>query len=627
MAPKKAQSNLTSDLCEAGIRFAACPLSDCPRTGCSKLFEDPEPPRCIIVDRMRNAAFITCCGLLALSFDSGTLGLSQTEQQTSSSSSERSPVQVRVDAGKPIGPYQPIWNYFGADEPNYVYAANGKKLLGELAAFSPVPVYFRPHNLFTTGNGDGSLKWGSTNVYTERSDGSAVYDFTITDRIFDALVAAHVRPLVEIGFMPEALSTHPNPYRHDFPKGDVFTGWSYPPKDEAKWSKLVTAYATHLHDRYGRQVDDWLWEVWNEPDIAYWHGTPEQYDRLYDLTAAAIRGVLPKAKIGGPEATGVSDHSEPFLRQFLEHCAHGKNAATGGTGAPLDFISFHPKGRPKFVDGHVVMSIGTQLRATERGMKVVASYPEWKNTPIILGESDPEGCAACQGSQNGYRNGPLYGVSVTEATMRTYELARKYGVTVQGAVTWAFEFEDQPAFAGFRELATNGIDKPVLNAFRMMAMLGGGAPAKSSLGNWVTVESTGARPLEDVVASSVDGAPDINAVATINGGEVDVLLWNYHDADVEVSPTEVHLVLDGLREGKWTAAEFRMDSTHSNSYRAWQQMGSPAHPDKDQIAKLEKAAALEQTIPDHPVAVNAGKTAVDLALPRQGVVLVRLRVR
>jgi xylan 1,4-beta-xylosidase len=70
-----------------------------------------------------------------------------------------------------------------------------------------------------------------------------------------------------------------------------------------------------------------------------------------------------------------------------------------------------------------------------------------------------------------------------------------------------------------------------------------------------------------------------------------------------------------------------MDSTHSNSYRAWQQMGSPAHPDKDQIAKLEKAAALEQTIPDHPVAVNAGKTAVDLALPRQGVVLVRLRVR
>ena len=88
-----------------------------------------------------------------------------------------------------------------------------------MSALSPVPVYFRAHNLFTTGNGEGSLKWGSTNVYTEKPDGTPVYDFTITDRIFDALLAAHVRPLVEIGFMPEALSTHPEPYRHTFPKG------------------------------------------------------------------------------------------------------------------------------------------------------------------------------------------------------------------------------------------------------------------------------------------------------------------------------------------------------------------------------------------------------------------------
>jgi hypothetical protein len=121
------------------------------------------------------------------------------------------PVSIQVHAGQPIGPYTPIWNYFGADEPNYLYAPNGKKLLAELAALSPVPVYFRPHNLFTTGSGDGALKWGSTNVYTERPDGTPVYDFTITDRIFDALTQAHVRPLVEIGFMPEALSSHPEP--------------------------------------------------------------------------------------------------------------------------------------------------------------------------------------------------------------------------------------------------------------------------------------------------------------------------------------------------------------------------------------------------------------------------------
>ena len=530
-------------------------------------------------------------------------------------------VRVQVHAAKPIGAYTPTWNYFGADEPNYLYAPNGKKLLGELAALSPAPVYYRPHNLLTTGDGDGSLKWGSTDVYTERPDGTPVYDFAITDRIFDALVAAHVRPLVEIGFMPEALSAHPEPYRHSFPKGDIFTGWSYPPKDDAawnKWSKLVAAYAAHLKRRYGSQTGKWLWEVWNEPDIPYWHGTAAEYDRLYDLTAAAVRQVLPEAKIGGPEATGISDHSEPFLRQFLEHCAHGTNAATGGVGAPLDFISYHPKGHPTFVDGHVVMSIATQLRAVDRGMKVIASYSEWKNTPIILGESDPEGCGACLSAQNGYRNGPLYGASVTEATMRTYELARKYGLTVQGSVTWAFEFEDQPAFASLRALATDGIDKPVLNAFRLMGKLGG---------EWIASESDGALPLDQVVTQSVTGAGDVNAVATRDGSEVDVLVWNYHDADVAVPEAQVQLEVDGLRGVRVTELEFRVDAEHSNAYRVWQQMGSPAQPNAEQLEQLTKAGQLEETVTGRSVAVKDGKAQIEFALPRQGVALLRLQER
>ncbi|MGA9672498.1 MAG: beta-xylosidase, partial [Terracidiphilus sp.] len=531
------------------------------------------------------------------------------------------PISIQVHANQPTGPYTPIWNYFGADEPNFLYAPNGKKLLGELATLSPVPVYFRPHNLFTTGKGDGSLKWGSTNVYTEKPDGTPVYDFTITDRIFDALTQAHVRPLVEIGFMPQALSTQPEPYRHTFPKGDIFTGWTYPPNDEAKWSKLVAAYAAHLRDRYGSQTATWLWEVWNEPDIPYWHGTPTEYDRLYDLTAAAIRQQLPNAKIGGPEATGVSDHSEPFLRQFLEHCAHGVNAATGATGAPLDFISYHPKGSPKFVDGHVVMSVGTQLRAVERGMQVIASYPEWQHTPIILGESDPEGCAACQGAQNGYRNGPLYGVSVAEATMRTYELARKYGLTVQGAVTWAFEFEDQPAFAGFRELATNGIDKPVLNVFHMFGKLGG----EKSGAMWLATESSGGLPLAEVVEHSVIGTPDVSAVATRSGEVIDILLWNYHDADVAAPPAEIHLTVDGLTGDRASVTKFRVDAEHSNAYRAWQQIGSPAHPTSEQVEQLQKASALEQAVPNHSLEVAKRVANIDLELPRQGVTLIRIQ--
>jgi xylan 1,4-beta-xylosidase len=528
------------------------------------------------------------------------------------------PVVITVYAGETGSTYRPVWNYFGADEPNYVYARNGEKLLHELAALSPVPIYFRAHNLLTTGTGEGSLKWGSTNVYTELPGGMPVYDWTITDRIFDALSRNGVRPLVEVGFMPEALSTHPWPYRHDFPRGDIFTGWSYPPRDYDKWQALITAWVQHLHERYGQGVKEWLWEVWNEPDIPYWHGTPEEYNRLYDVTAAAIRSVLPSARIGGPETTRPSSAAAgAFLSQFLEHCARGRNAATGGIGAPLDFISFHPKGSPKFVDGHVRMGLATQLSAVDRGMQIVASFPEWRSTPIILGESDPEGCAACQGMQNGYRNGPLYGVTIAETTARTYELERGHGVNLMGIVTWAFEFEDQPYFAGFRELATNGVDKPVLNVFRMLGMLGG---------DWVTVQSNGALPLSKILREGVVDAPDIDVMATRRPRELDILVWNYHDDDVTVDPVTIRLEIEALPELKTRVEEFRMDASHSNAYASWQKMGRPNHPTTAEQVQLEKSGMLEAMEP--PALRMDGSRPhngmLDFTLPRQGVALFRL---
>jgi xylan 1,4-beta-xylosidase len=542
----------------------------------------------------------------------------------SSLASEAQDVAITVDASKTTGVYRPVWSYFGADEPNYVYAPNGKSLLGELAGLSQAPVYVRLHNLLTTGDGSGSLKWGSTNAYREDAQGKPIYDWTITDKIFDAMRDAGVRPLVEVGFMPEALSIHPTPYRHTFPNGDVFTGWSYPPKDYDKWSALVTAWVKHLHERYGATTEKtWLWEVWNEPDIPYWHGSPEEYDRLYDVTAAAIQKELPEARIGGPEATGVGPgKSEAFLRQFLEHCAHGKNAATGRAGAPLAFISFHPKGSPTTVDGHVRMDIGHQLRATELGMRVVASYPEWKNTPIILGESDPEGCAACKGPQNGYRNGPLYGVSVAEAIARQNELATKYGVTLQGAVTWALEFEDQPVFAGFRELGTGGkadgknylVDKAVLNVFRMMGMMGR---------DYVAVSSSGALRLEQVVSDSVRDADDVNAVATRSDRKVDVLVWNYHDDDVVGEAARVMVSVSGISgQGKLKVRELFMDEKHGNAYAAWQKMGSPSEPSSKQFLELQGAALLQPTVAEP--AMKDGRVELPVMLERQGVLLIEL---
>src|ERR1043166_5163602 len=124
------------------------------------------------------------------------------------------PVKITVDASQTRGELRPIWRFFGCDEPNYAYMPNGRKLLGELGRLGKQQVYFRTHNLLTTGDGTPALKWGSTNAYTEDSNGKPVYDWTILDRIFDSYREHGIRPYVQIGFMPKALSTHPEPYQH-----------------------------------------------------------------------------------------------------------------------------------------------------------------------------------------------------------------------------------------------------------------------------------------------------------------------------------------------------------------------------------------------------------------------------
>jgi len=531
-------------------------------------------------------------------------------------------VTVRVDVSHAQGSFRPIWNFFGYDEPNYTYAPNGKKLLGEIAALSPVPAYIRVHNLLTSGDGSASLKWGSTNAYTEDAAGKPIYSWQIIDRIFDTFHLSAVKPLVEIGFMPEALSTHPEPYRHNFPNGSIYTGWAYPPRDYQKWAELVFQLTNHLRERYGdTELKTWLWEVWNEPDIDYWKGTPEEYFKLYDYSADAVRRALPEAKIGGPETTGPSrPKAAEFLKQFLQHCESGRNYATGKTGAPLDFISFHPKGSPKWQSDHVQMGIATQLNAIDQGFKIVSSFPKWRDTPIVLGESDPEGCAACSAEknpQNGYRNGPLYASYTAEAIDRTLELAAREHVKLAGIVTWAFEFEGQPYFAGFRELASNGLDKPVLNAFRMFGLLGG---------DRVEASSSAALDTDQVLREGVRQKPDVNVIATRSENGVEVLLWNYHDDDLSAAPALVNLQISGFPEKveHGMLEHFRIDSAHSNAFTAWKNSGSPQPPTADQSKSLESAGQLQLLTSPSWVHIQHGTAQLQIELPWQGLSLVKI---
>jgi xylan 1,4-beta-xylosidase len=528
------------------------------------------------------------------------------------------PVSLSVDAAMPAGKTARPWAFFGYDEPNYTYSPNGKKLLRELKQLSPVPVYIRAHNLLTSGDGTGALKWGSTNAYTEDAQGRPVYDWKVVDRIFDTYRDVGVRPLVEIGFMPEALTTGPAPYRHDFPRGSVFTGWSYPPKDYAKWAGLVFQFARHLRERYGDEyVKTWLWEVWNEPDIPYWHGTAEEFFRLYDVSADAVLRAVPFAQIGGPDSTGpASPKAEEFLRQFLEHCARGKNYATGTTGSPLAYIAFHPKGHVRMVDEHIQMGMANQLRAADAGFKIVASFPEWKNTPIILGENDPEGCAACtppEHPENAYRNSGIYAVYAALEIKKSMELAAQRGVTLKGAVTWAFQFDGQPYFAGLRELATNGIDKPVLNGFRMLGMLGETELAVA------TSEPVSA----DAVTQSGVPEPVIDAIAARKAREVEVLIMYYRDDDVSSPAPRVPLTVTGIPASKVRVEEYPVGPLR-DAYWLWQSMGSPQKPTAKQYKQLVAAGKLQRNGPPQTLDVVGGTLNEDIYPLNIGLTLIRV---
>ena len=520
--------------------------------------------------------------------------------------------------------FPPIWAFFGYDEPNYTYMKDGRKLLSELSALSPVPVYVRTHNLLTTGDGTAALKWGSTNAYTEDEKGNPVYSWRIVDSIFDTYIKRGMKPIAEIGFMPEALSTHPEPYRHYWKPGvdynKIYTGWAYPPKDYNKWGELVYQWVKHCIQRYGeKEVRSWWWEVWNEPNIGYWKGTEEEYFTLYDYAADAVKRACPGARIGGPTTTGPGgEKANNFLKHFLEHCAAGKNNKTGQTGAPLDYIGFHAKGSPKVTEGHVRMNMATQFNDLYQGFNTVAASP-FKKLPIIVGECDPEGCAACSmalSPQNAYRNSTMYPVYTAASYARIYELADSAGVRIEGAVSWSFEFEDQAWFDGFRDLATNGVDKPVLNVFRMFGMM---------QGERLPVENAARIPLEVLRTKGVHEAqPDIDALAVAGKKTAGIMVWNYHDDDLPAAPAQVQLDLTSIPAKKVLVTEYRIDKDNSNSYEVWKKMGSPAQPADAQYKQLEQAGKLQQVGAPQWENTADGRLRHSFSLPRQGVYFLRL---
>jgi xylan 1,4-beta-xylosidase len=530
---------------------------------------------------------------------------------------ENFPVRIDVDARGAGSDLTPIWRFFGADEPNYATMKDGRALLAELGALAPGEVFFRAHNLLSSGDGTAAFKWGSTNAYVEDADGTPRYDWRIVDGIFDTYRANGVRPYVELGFMPRALSSAPPgvPYQHSWRPtirgASLDGGWAWPPRDYQRWSDLCFELTRHFVQRYGAdEVRRWWFQTWNEANLKiYWKGTPEEFYKLHDYAIAGVRRALPDARVGGPDVAG---DGGSFMEGFLDHVTAGTNHATGATGTPTDFLAFHAKGSPVFENGHVRMGIKEQLVTIDKAFRMIAARPALRGKPIVIGESDPEGCAACQGPQLGYRNGTMYSSYTAAVFARKYELAARHGVNLQGALTWAFTFEDQPYFAGFRQLASNGIDLPVLNVFRMFArMQGQRVPATSSR----------QLPLDGILGSGVRGDADVGVIASRTAGQVAVFVWHYHDEDLSGPDAAITLDLRGLPRGFRRLTHYRIDADHSNAYTAWQRLGSPIAPDKAAWDGLRAGGQLAALQDSSDVAFTRAGARLEFTLPRQGVSL------
>ncbi|MEO8735573.1 MAG: beta-xylosidase, partial [Edaphobacter sp.] len=324
---------------------------------------------------------------------------------------------------------------------------------------------------------------------------------------------------------------------------------------------------------------------------------------------------------GGPASTSPgSPKAGIFLDNFLKHVDSGKSAATGKA-VPMDFISFHAKGRTEVIDGHVRMGFDKEMNDADKGFALIAKYPKFIHLPIIISEADPEGCAACSSKvnpSNNYSNGTLYPVYTAAAIKELFALQDRHKVNLIAMLSWSFEFEDKDYFEGFRSLSTNGIDKPVLNVFRMAGLMSG---------ERVGTTSTGQVPLDDILKSGVGQTPDIDAFATKDAHEAAVMLWNYHDDDLPAEGAEVQVTVAGIPAGvhRILLQHYRIDQDHSNAYTVWKAMGSPQKPTPEQYSKLKSAGQLQLLSSPRWLVVEDGKVTISTSLPRQATSLMHLK--
>ena len=542
-------------------------------------------------------------------------------------------VYVNVDASKTAGVLAHSWNYIGYDECNYTHSPGGIALIDKFGHLEK-PYYMRAHHMLCTGICHGFYKWGSSNVYNEDKNGDPIYDFTTIDLMMDTWLSHNCKPFFELGFMPRDLADpreaeNGKDYRNTY--GSVteyqLRGWCQPPKDYGKWYDLIYRILVHLRDRYGAaELDQWYFELWNEPDIFYWHGSVEEYCKLFDYTEAAIHAALPSARFGGPATTGTYDPNggaSRFLRAFLDHVKNGTNFFSGRQGTRIDFISFHTKGGGYSFDKLAekqIPSVKALLANVLVQTDIIKEYG-YDQLECVLSEADPDGWAAGGRFDNfnlNFRNTEYYASYVISAYKNLYDLAARQQMDIR-PLAWAFMFEGERCFEGTRSFSTQGIDKAVFNLFKLLAKMGDRRIELKS--------SRDPDPLSYKDLNGTEEGAEIDGWATVSGdGSLQILIYCHHDDWDRKEDFDIELLLKNLPfSGMLRVDHYRIDAQHSNAYAEWVRQGRPDWPNEEQRAAILSRSGLECIEEPQMIEVNDGCIKMQFSLPTHGISLLEIR--
>jgi len=444
---------------------------------------------------------------------------------------------IEIDVNAPAHPFPHFWEkMFGSERGIVTLRESYRNDLRETKRITGFE-YVRFHAIFHDEVG----------LYDEDKDGKPIYNFSYVDQIYDGLLESHVRPFIELSFMPKKLSSDPNALHPFWYKQNVA-----PPKDWDKWEQLVENFVKHLVTRYGEdEVAQWYFEVWNEPNIDFWAGDPKEstYYELYDRAARAVKRVSPRFRIGGPATAQAG-----WVDRFLAHCKE-KNV-------PVDFASTHVYGNDKAEDVFGTHEIIPRTQMVCRAVKKVhdqIAASAFPNMPLIWSEFNAS-----------YKNEPEVTDTAFMGPWMADTIRQCDGLTAMMSY-WTFSdvFEEQgivktPFYGGFGLLAERSIPKAAFNDFALLHQLGD---------------------------TRLDVNSDSALVTRDKAGSLALIVWNLFLPEETGSPKTFTLHFKGL-SGTSSARITIVDSEHGSPLPAWEKMGRPAFPTLSQIEALRKAGAL-----------------------------------